>query len=178
MPNHGCTKLENVIKMKGRPWGDRSSLLSTGWKLVSFRPSKPVANSICGTEHLPKLPIPAAALVAAGTLLEAVAVAEAAEAAVDTMAEAAVGDEVAALPVTGTTLPWSSTSGTAAKSVLMPKTALKASAWAPVFGVWVSAAAEAWAQVFLAVWSAPQLFVRVSQMNWVMISMFWAEPWL
>jgi hypothetical protein len=31
--------------------------LSTGWKLVSFLPSKPVPNSICGTLQEPKLPI-------------------------------------------------------------------------------------------------------------------------
>lgn len=31
--------------------------MSTGWKLVSFLPSKPVPNSIWGTEHFPKFPI-------------------------------------------------------------------------------------------------------------------------
>jgi hypothetical protein len=31
--------------------------LSTGWKLVSFLPSKLAPNSICGTEHFPKFPI-------------------------------------------------------------------------------------------------------------------------
>jgi hypothetical protein len=30
--------------------------LSTGWKLVSFLPSKPVPNSICGTLQEPKSP--------------------------------------------------------------------------------------------------------------------------
>ena len=39
-----------------------------GWKLVSFRPSKPTPNSIWGTEQLPKL-TPAAA-VAAGVVTE------------------------------------------------------------------------------------------------------------
>lgn len=29
-----------------------------GWKLVSFLPSKPTPNSISGTEHDPKFPIP------------------------------------------------------------------------------------------------------------------------
>jgi len=38
------------------PW--LYEVLSVGWKLVSFLPSKPAANSICGTEHDPKLPMP------------------------------------------------------------------------------------------------------------------------
>lgn len=33
---------------------------SAGWKLVSFLLSKPTPNSICGTEHEPKLPMAAA----------------------------------------------------------------------------------------------------------------------
>jgi hypothetical protein len=37
------------------PW--LKDVLSTGWKEVSLRLSKPVANSICGTVHEPKLPI-------------------------------------------------------------------------------------------------------------------------
>ena len=50
-----------------------------------------------------------------------------------------------------TTFPWSSISATAAKFVLIPKTALKASACAPVLAVSVSAAAFALVQVSLAV---------------------------
>ena len=69
------------------------------------------------------------------------------------------------------TLPWSSTAATAEKLVLIPKTALNASAWAPVFAALVSAAAEALAQVAFAVASAPQELVRVSHMNLVMMSM-------
>ena len=63
-----------------------------------------------------------------------------------------------------------------AKSVWIPKTALKASACPPVFAVTVSAAAAAFAQVCFASASAPQVFVSASQMNWVMMSMFCAEP--
>ena len=58
----------------------------------------------------------------------------------------------------------------------MPNAALKASAWAPVLAVFVSAAALAVAHVALAVASAPQLFVSWSQMNLVMMSMPCAEP--
>lgn len=54
--------------------------------------------------------------------------------------------------------PWSFTTGTAAKSVLIPNTALNASACPPVFAVTVSAAAFALAHVAFAVASAPQLF--------------------
>lgn len=131
--------------------------------------SKPVANSIWGTVHEPKSPI--------ADEDEAAVVEEAAAAVVDTAAtfEAAA---VAVLPVPATGLPWSSTSVTAAKSVVIPNTALKASAWAPVFAVCPSAAVDAVAQVSLAVWSAPHVLVRVSQMNCVMISMPCAEPWL
>ena len=50
-----------------------------------------------------------------------------------------------------TTLPWSSTSATAAKSVWIPKTALKASAWPPVFAGLLSAAVFALAHVSFAV---------------------------
>ena len=74
--------------------------------------------------------------------------------------------------------PWSSTTASAAKSVVMPKTALNLSACNPVFAVAVSAAAFALAQVALAVASAPQLFTSWSHMNWLMMSMFCAEPWL
>ena len=81
-------------------------------------------------------------------------------------------------PVPAITFPWSSTEATEAKLVVIPNTALNASAWAPVLAVWALAAAVAVAHVSLAVWSAPQLFVKVSQMNWVIIPMAWAEPWL
>ena len=60
----------------------------------------------------------------------------------------------------------------------MPKAALKRSACSPVLAAPVSAAALAVWQVAFAVASAPHEFVRVSQMNWVMMSMPWAEPWL
>ena len=80
-------------------------LLSTGWKLVSLRLSKPVANSIWGTVQLPKLPIPVEEGAAAAALPVAVLV-----------------EEPAMM------LPWSSTAATAEKSVWMPKTALNASA--------------------------------------------------
>jgi uncharacterized membrane protein YgcG len=63
-------------------------------------------------------------------------------------------------------------------TVLMLKAALKRSACTPVLAAPVSAAAWAFAQVSLAVWSAPQELVSVSQINWVMMSMFCAEPWL
>ena len=70
-------------------------LLSTGWKLVSLRLSKPVANSICGTVHLPKLPMP--------ELLEVEADVEAAAAA---LAVVEAEDEAAEeLPVPATTRP-------------------------------------------------------------------------
>ena len=39
------------------------SLWSTGWNDVSVLPSKPVPNSICGTEQDPKFPIELAAAV-------------------------------------------------------------------------------------------------------------------
>lgn len=58
------------------PW--LNEVLSTGWKLVSLRLSKPVANSIWGIEHEPKSPI--AELAAAGVLAAAEEVAAAAEA--------------------------------------------------------------------------------------------------
>lgn len=47
----------------------------------------------------------------------------------------------------------------------MPKTALKASACAPVPAVAAAAATFAVAQVAWAVASAPQVFTKVSQMN-------------
>jgi hypothetical protein len=56
-----------------------------------------------------------------------------------------------AVDVPVTTFPTSSTSVTEAKFVVMPNTALNASAWAPVFAVLESAAAFAVAQVDLAV---------------------------
>ena len=95
-----------------------------------MRPSKPTPNSIWGTEQLPKFPIPdedaTAALVAAA---EAAAVVAAEE-------EAATPE-----PVPAITLPWSSTDAIAAKSVLIPKTPLNASACPPVLAVTADAAA-------------------------------------
>ena len=86
------------------------------------------------------------------------------------VAAAAVVVEAAASAATvpvlpAITFPWSSTEATEAKLVVIPNTALNASAWAPVLAVWALAAAVAVAHVSLAVWSAPQLFVKVSQMN-------------
>ena len=72
--------------------------------------------------------------------------------------------------------PVSLTGAMLAKSVVIPKTALNASAWPPVFAVTVSAAALAVAQVCFASASAPHEFVSVSHMNCVMMSMFCAEP--
>lgn len=118
----------------------------------------------------------AVAVAVAASLAAAAAVAVAATFVADASPAAAAA--VAAEPVPTTVLPWSSTSATAAKSVVMPNTALKASAWAPVFAVWVSAAACAFAHVSFAVWSAPHVFVSVSHTNCVMISMLSAEPWL
>jgi hypothetical protein len=60
----------------------------------------------------------------------------------------------------------------ALKLVLMPKTALNASACPPVFWGALSAATNADAQVFRAVWSAPQELTRVSHMNFEILSMF------
>ena len=81
--------------LKGKV-GPYDLLLSTGWKLVSFLLSKPVANSIWGTVHEPKSPI--------ADEDEAAVVEEAAAAVVDTAAtfEAAA---VAVLPVPATGLP-------------------------------------------------------------------------
>ena len=64
-----------------------------------------------------------------------------------------------------TTFPWLSITATLENLVLIPKTALKASAWAPVLTVAALAAVRAFWQVSLAVWSALQELVRVSQMN-------------
>ena len=50
--------------------------MSTGWNEVSLRLSKPVPNSICGTEHDPKLPMSVAVLVAAAAVVTALAAAE------------------------------------------------------------------------------------------------------
>ena len=60
---------------------DRDLLLSTGWKLVSFLPSKPAPNSICGMEQLPKFPM---------VELVDVATASAAEEVADAVSEASV----------------------------------------------------------------------------------------
>jgi hypothetical protein len=49
--------------------------LSTGWKLVSFRLSKPAPNSIWGTLQLPKLPIAEDAPVGAAAALDEASVA-------------------------------------------------------------------------------------------------------
>jgi hypothetical protein len=73
-------------------------LLFTGWKLVSFLLSKAVPNSICGILQEPKLPTPPVLGLVVGELVE----------------------------VLLTTLPTTSTTATAAKSVLIPKTALNA----------------------------------------------------
>lgn len=77
-----------------------------------------------------------------------------------------------------TTTPVLLTEGTAAKSVLIPNTALNASACAPVRGVAALAAVVAVAHVVFAVASAPQVLVRVLQMNEVMTAMLSADPWL
>jgi hypothetical protein len=125
------------------PW--LYDVLSTGWKLVSFLLSKPVPNSICGTLQEPKFPM---LVEAAGDPQEPVEVLE--EPVADALGEDV--EEVVVLDaVPPTIFPWSSTSGTAVKSVFMPNTALKASAWAPVFAVLESAAVFAVAQVFFAV---------------------------
>lgn len=74
------------------------------------------------------------------------------------------------------TLPWSSTDATAAKSVVMPNSALNRSAWMPVFAAPVSAAAFAFAQSVFAAAFALQLLTSSSHTNCVMMSMFCAEP--
>ena len=51
--------------------------MSAGWKLVSLRLSKPVANSIWGTEQLPKLPMAELEEVEVATAAAEVAVAAA-----------------------------------------------------------------------------------------------------
>ena len=45
-------------------------------------------------------------------------------------------------------------------------------------GVASFAAARAWAHRFLAGWLAPQLFTRLSHINWVRMGMLSTEPWL
>lgn len=210
-----------------------------GWNAVSRRPSKPVPNSISGTEHEPKSPMDEAdavadaaaldttelTLVATATWPEAVAAeADAVTVSVNdavtvtvtvavAVAHTSLPDDPLELPlddpleplfddpleplfdellaadvalaapvaaaVEAATLwvtPWSLTSGTAAKSVLIPNTALNASACPPVLAVTVSAAALAEAQVACAVASAPQLFTSWSHMNCVMMSMLSADP--
>lgn len=72
--------------------------------------------------------------------------------------------------------PWSLTGAMLAKSVVIPNTALNASACPPVLAVTVSAAAFAVAQVCFARSLAPQKLTSWSHMNCVMISMFCAEP--
>jgi len=67
---------------------------------------------------------------------------------------------------------------TAAKLVVIPKTALKASACAPVRAVAALAAVVAVWQVAFAVASAPQVLVSASHMKPVMTAMLSAEPWL
>ena len=132
-------------------------------------------------------------------VLEAAAVVDAAGAAaavVEATAVSAADEDApfAALfeapdPVLPTTRPWSSIGVTEAKLVVIPNTALNASACervtsliclenevirltcAPVLAVAAAAACCADAQVSLAVWSAPQELVRVSQMNWVIMPM-------
>ncbi|KAL1949370.1 hypothetical protein VTO73DRAFT_8251 [Trametes versicolor] len=113
--------------------------------------------------------LPAVDAAAAEVAAAAAAEVDVAAALVAAAVVAAAADVAAAAepePVPAMALPWSSTAVTAAKSVWIPKTALNASAWPPVLAVTVSAAERAVWQVALAVASAPQLFVRVSQMNW------------
>jgi len=124
---------------------------------------------ICGGEQLPKLAGPEA--------VEAVAVE-----AVEVLA-----------PERG--FPWSSKAVTALKLVLKPKNLLNTggnfqsheinlmrhepSACVPVFGgVAAFAADSACLHKSLAAWLALHVFVNWSHINWVMILMFCAEPWL
>ena len=106
------------------------SPLSTGWKLVSLRLSKPTPNSISGTEQEPKSPIPEldesepVPVVLEATAVfaesEALAVAAASELSVAaSVAEAELSDEVSPEPVPGTMLPWLSTDATAAGDARM-----------------------------------------------------------
>ena len=111
----------NLVMMSipcAEPWSNE--VLSTGWNEVSLRLSKPAPNSICGTEHEPKSPIALelelAAVVAAAAAAVVVAATEVA--AESLAAEVALPDE--------TVRPWSSTTATLAKLVVIPKTALKA----------------------------------------------------
>lgn len=161
---------------------------------------------ISGTEHLPKLPtlldepelleLELAVAVAAAELevaAAAVAVAAAPADEATTAADVAVachrishyttpqstqhqGLTAAVVASTDCVTPVSLTGAMLAKSVVIPKTALNASAWPPVFAVTVSAAALAVAHVCFASASALHVFVSVSQMNCVMMSMFCAEP--
>lgn len=158
------------------PWS--KDVLSTGSKEVSLRLSKPTPNSICGVEQLPKSASPVLAEASVDAEEDAVAVAEAVTppqslaASVTEAASVAEADEasdetdaaVEPLPLE-TTLPWLSTTSWLAKSVVIPKTALNASACAPVFASAVLDAAMADWQVAFAVSSAPQVLVNVSHMN-------------
>lgn len=74
--------------------------MSAGWKLVSFLLSKPAANSILGTLHVPKLPI---ALEVPVDPEAADEVGDAAAAVVD--AAEAEATALLPLPVPATTLP-------------------------------------------------------------------------
>ena len=89
--------------------------------------------------------------VAAAAVLVAASVAVAASVVAVAASVIIAAVSAAVEPVPETTLPWSSTSATDAKLVVIPNTALKASACPPVFAVTVSAAAVAFAQVSLAV---------------------------
>ena len=107
-------------------------LLSTGWKLVSFLLSKPTPNSICGTEQEPKSPMldedpeeVEALVVAAAAAWEVVLAAAFVVVASDAEVSDPDPDPVA---VPAMTFPWSSTADTEAKFVVIPKTALNASA--------------------------------------------------
>ena len=62
-------------------------------------------------------------------------------------------------------LPWLSTAAIAPKFVMIPNTALNASACDPVLGGLESNATLAAAQVSSAVWSAPHVLTRVSHIN-------------
>jgi hypothetical protein len=77
---------------------------STGAKAVSFLPSRPTANLICGVEQLPKLALEALELVAAVPLLD--------------------GVELTALFVPPTGCPWSSRGVTTLKLVMILKNLL------------------------------------------------------
>lgn len=165
------------------PW--LYEVVSTGRKEVSLRLSKPTPNSIWGVVQEPKSPMlldaavtvpasaaePQSALVAAASLAVEVTDDEAADdSAVDEESdEATAAEEPVPLE---TTLPWSSMAAWLAKSVVIPKTALNASACAPVFTAAALDAVTADWHVAFAVSSALQELVNVSHINWVMMSMF------